>query len=205
MKQHTIILTAFIFILLNRCAVPKEMDSCQERSTKLQDSLAFMLCEIYGSDQGIRDRKLLSKPGLRALEITPYYDSINFYKVLDFVKTNGFPTEKLLGKENYKHECVQAACFAVLLHTPHMLVHNREYLDVFLKEVDKGNMKMDALLIILDKYYVMRRDDFGNRMLLYGSQFGKPCKRYKHKSDSVRALIGLTPLPETEFVECKAK
>ncbi len=169
----------------------------------LQDSLAFELCKIYGSDQGIRDMKLITRKETGAVAFSPFLDSVNFYKILDFVKENGIPRKELLGEENFYHECVELSYVAVLLHTPHMLINNKEYLDVFLNEVDKGNMKRTFLADILDKHYWVRRDEFGNKKLLYGSQFGKPCRKYRHESDSARAVIGLLPLPDSSFIDCK--
>ena len=84
-----------------------------------------------------------------------------------------------------------------------MLVNNKKNLDVFVREVDQGRLDVEKLILILDKYYVIRRDEFGNRKLLYGSQFGKPCIKYRKKSDSVRAIIGLPSLPDSMFVDCK--
>ena len=132
-------------------------------------------------------------------------DSINFYKILDFTKAHGFPRQEVLGTANYSRECVQMSPIAVLLHTPHMLVNNKEYLDVFIEETNKKNLKKETLAYIIDKYYVIRKDEFGNRRQLYGSQFGKPCKKYRKASDSVRAVIGLAPLPDSLFVQCKSK
>ncbi|XLS28983.1 hypothetical protein ACJD0Z_17520 [Flavobacteriaceae bacterium M23B6Z8] len=145
-------------------------------------------------------RLLKGKSG--ALRFSPHLDSINFYKIVDFIAQNGYPSDKLLGEKNYQHECVRSAITAVLLHTPHMLVNNENYLDFFLSEVDKGNMKRSTLALILDKYYVIRRDENGNRKLLYGSQFGYPCLKYQKESDSARARIGLPPLSDSLFIQC---
>src|SRR5690606_5897728 len=102
-----------------------------------------------------------------------------------------------------KIESVNLAAVSVLLHNPHRLVNEKEYLDLFLIEVEKGNMSREFLATVLDKYYWVRRDDFGNQKLLYGTQFGKPCKKYRKQSDSVRAIIGLAPLPDSLFIDCK--
>ncbi|MGZ2369187.1 hypothetical protein ACXR6G_05335 [Ancylomarina sp. YFZ004] len=93
------------------------------KETQLQDSLSFELALIYGSDQGIRDMKLITRKETGAIKLSPYLDSINFFKILDFVKTHGMPSEKLLGKDNFSRECVQSAFVAVMLHNPHMLVN----------------------------------------------------------------------------------
>ena len=64
-------------------------------------------------------------------------------------------------------------------------------------------MPREFLATVLDKYYWVRRDEYGNRKVLYGTQFGKPCKKYRKESDSVRAIIGLKPLPDSMFIDCK--
>ena len=92
--------------------------------------------------------------------------------------------------------------YSVLLHNPQMLLNNRDDLDVLIKEVEKGNLRRKDLATILDKYYWVKRDKSGNNMLLYGSQFGKPCEKYRKKSDSVRSIIGMDPLPDDGFIKC---
>lgn len=201
-KLFLITLGLGVFVsLFTNCKVNHSHQKYQMSSRK-QDSLAFELCQIYGSDQGIRDMKLLTSKS-RVLAFIPSLDSINFFKIMNFVETNGFPNRKLLGDSNYSHECVESAPIAVLLHTPHMLVNNKQYLNVFIEEVKKGNIKPQTLALILDKYYWVKKDEFGNRELLYGSQFGKPCFKNRKKSDSVRNDIGLPPLPDSMFIDCK--
>ncbi|GAA0892392.1 hypothetical protein GCM10009122_20710 [Fulvivirga kasyanovii] len=194
-----------ISILLVGCKSYNSTNFTKSDTTAEQDSLSFELCKIYGSDQGIRDMHLLTSKEAGALRFSPYLDSVNFFKILDFVKKYGAPNERLLGKKNFSYECVDLAYKAVLLHTPHMLINNREYLDIFLREVEAGNMQMKTLITILDKYYWIRTDEFGNRRLLYGSQFGFPCLKYKHESDSARAVLGLPPLADSLFVVCKSQ
>ena len=168
-------------------------------SEKNQDSLAFELCQIYGLDQGLRRSKGFSGK----MKLIQKIDTFNFERIVNFVKTNGIPSEKLVGGKNFSQECVEGALGAVLLHNPHMLVNEKKHLNIFLEEVNKGNLKMETLITVLDKYYWVKRDEFGNRKLLYGSQFGKPCKKFRRESDSVRAAIGLPPLPDSSFVDCK--
>lgn len=161
--------------------------------------LAFELCEIYGADQSIR----LSK-GFKdkwELAILPV-DTINFEKFLRIVKQYGYPREEVLGKENFQFECVKSASTAIMLHNPHRLINEPEVFKLFLDEVNKGHLSRSFLADILDKYYWVRRDSSGNRMLLYGSQFGKPCIKYRYKSDSVRNAIGLPPLKDSDFMIC---
>jgi len=172
--------------------------SIHKKSDRLKDSLAFKLCEIYGLDQGVR-----RSPGMEnKWDFIHPIDSMNFFKVLDFIKANGYPTQELLGEDNYASECVQSSAFAVFLHTPHILVNNKEYVDILLNEVEEGRLNRQALALFLDKYYWVRRDENDNRKVLYGTQFGKPCLKYKKQSDSVRAEIGLAPLHKDAFRRC---
>lgn len=158
-----------------------------------EDSLAIQLIELFGSDQIAR----------RNNRIFVGLDSINFTILVNFVKKNGFPNEELLGEKYMKIEAVKAVSASVLLHNPHRLVNEKEYLHLFLDEVEKGNMSREFLATVLDKYYWVRYDEYGNRKVLYGTQFGKPCKKYRKESDSVRAIIGLRPLPDSLFIDCK--
>jgi len=158
-----------------------------------QDSLAIQLIELYGSDQIAR----------RNNRIFVGLDTINFKLLVDFVKAYGYPSEDLLGKYLYRIEQVQATAGAILLHNPHRLVNEKKYLNLFLQEVENGNMNREALALILDKYYWVRRDENGNRKVLYGTQFGKPCLKYRKKSNSVRAIIGLKALSDAAFMNCK--
>ncbi|OIQ18076.1 MAG: hypothetical protein BM557_07620 [Flavobacterium sp. MedPE-SWcel] len=165
----------------------------------LQDSLAFQLCQIYGSDQGVREPYITG--GKINYKYVQKIDSLNFKKVAAFVKQNGFPTKELLGARNYKNECVQAAVVSVLLHNPHILVKNEEYFNLFLNEVKRGNLKAETYATILDKYYWAKR---GNKnRVLYGSQFGMPCKNTREESNAARVKIGLEPLNNDDFIDCE--
>ncbi|MGP6602361.1 hypothetical protein [Ornithobacterium rhinotracheale] len=192
-----------IALMINSCVVnPKKNIEKNPTTTIIQDSLAFEVCRMYGADQGIRDFRFIKK-NKHWRKIMPSIDSISFFNLVDFIKKNGYPDEQLLGKRNFEaNECVELAPVAILLHTPHMLVNNKEYLDFFLKQVEEGKMSREFLALVLDKYY-LRKDSLGNRRLLYGSQFGKPCLKYRAKSDSARAQIGLPPLVDSMFIKCK--
>lgn len=184
-----------LLIILISCSsnFNKKTINNNENTLFKQDSLAIQLIELYGSDQIAR----------RNNRIFVGLDSINFTILVNFVKKNGFPNKELLGEKYMKIEAVAATPASVLLHNPHRLVNEKEYLDLFLNEVEKGNMPRAFLATVLDKYYWVRRDEYGNRKVLYGTQFGKPCKKYRKKSDSVRAIIGLKPLPDSMFIDCK--
>ena len=158
----------------------------------IQDSLAFELAQIYGLDQGVRT----SKGFKNKMRLIQCVDSLNFYRIFEFVKTHGMPSDKLLGKNNYKRECVQSAFFAVMLHNPHMLVNNEEYLNFFADLVKKGELREGILLTILDKYYWAKN----SRRVLYGSQFGMPHIDDKEKTNKARVEIGVKPLPDSLFI-----
>ncbi|PQJ18914.1 hypothetical protein [Tenacibaculum sp. SG-28] len=190
-----------LLFLIFSCSTSKRSVTKINPEQRLKDSLAFELCQIYGSDQGVRNMKLLKTT--RIMKLLPNIDTISFNKIVDFIKKNGYPTEKLLGKDNFSFECVAGAATAVLLHNPHRLINEKEYLDLLLSEVEKGKLSRKKLALILDKYYWVRRDKSGHRRLLYGTQFGKPCFKYRTESDSVRAVIGLKPLSDLEFRKCE--
>ncbi|MEZ0006862.1 hypothetical protein ABH942_002240 [Flavobacterium sp. 28YEA47A] len=167
-------------------------------NTFKQDSLAFELCKMYGFDQGIRDNKL----SFNKKELMPKIDSTNFANMVDFIIKNGYPTEALLGERNMKHECVEAAVVAILLHNPHRLVNEKVYFDLFLKEVNKGNIDNAFFASVLDKYYWLNSTNKKQRRVFYGSQFGKPCIQTKEATNKARIEIGLKPLNEDEFIDC---
>lgn len=164
---------------------------------RVQDSLAFELCQIYGLDQGIR----LSEGFPGKMKLVTVVDTLNFNKIVDFVIKHGFPTKRLLGEKNAGFECVQSA-FPVLLHNPHRLVNEQKYFDLFLNEVKKGNLKAEGLALILDKYYWLRSKNKETRRVFYGSQFGKPCIQTKEATNKARIEIGLATLEDDGFVDC---
>ena len=190
-------LFALIFSCTNKNE-KKQLENKLDNTLKLKDSLAFQLCQIYGLDQGIR-----KSPGMpNKWDFMLPIDSINFFKIMDFIKDNGYPNKDLLGEKNYASECVQASAGVVFLHTPHILVNNKKYVDILLKEVEKGNLSRETIALFMDKYYWIRRDEYDNSEVLYGTQFGKPCLKNRKKSDSVRAEIGLAPLKKDDFQVC---
>ena len=165
---------------------------------KKQDSLAFVLCQIFGSDQGIRDSNLKSKDFKMIQEI----DTLNFKKIVDFIKANGYPTKQLIGEKNMKQECVGAAFTCVLLHNPHRLINEEENFQLFLNEVRNKNISPNFLADILDKYYWTKSKNKQNRRVFYGSQFGKPCIQTKEATNKARIEMSLQILKDSEFVDC---
>lgn len=172
--------------------------STAQNDSKLKDSLAFELCQIYGFDQGIRDFSL----DFNRREIMPKIDTLNFNRVVSFVEQNGFPTRKLLGNR-MDIECVGGVVIAVLLHNPHRLVNEQRYFDLFLNEVKNGNLPADFFATILDKYYWAHSKNKETRRVFYGSQFGKPCIQTKETTNLARLEIGLDALKDEDFVDCE--
>lgn len=195
----------FVFLVLLSvygCSSSSQLKKSDQEYTvkqnQIKDSLAFELCQIYGSDQGIRDFSLKFDKGEAMLAL----DTLNFNKVVAFVTANGFPTHKLLGIENFDKECVALAVPAVLLHNPNRLVKEKKYFDLFLNEVKKNNLDASYFATILDKYYWVYSKNKETRRVFYGSQFGKPCIQTKDATNKARIEIGLRPLEDDGFLDC---
>lgn len=160
----------------------------------VQDSIALELCQIYGLDQGIRQRNIGCGPKATLI------DSTNFIKIIDIIDKYGFPCEKTLG-EYFRGECVAAAAIAVMLHNPHKIVKDKKIFNLLLREVNRGNLSAKVFATFLDKYYFMQTFDTV-RKVYYGSQWGKPCIEDRAISDSLRNEIGLPPLKDEDFKDC---
>ncbi|MCH8535741.1 MAG: hypothetical protein LAT51_11775 [Flavobacteriaceae bacterium] len=178
----------------NEVSDVKSSTNLDENKIAFQDSLAFELCTMYGLDQGIRDTKNYDKS-----VIMPKVDSLNFKRLVSFVKDNGFPNQQLLGTRFAGHECVEFAAMAIMLHNPHRLVNEKEYFNLFLEEVEKGNLPRSHFVDVLDKYYFMKS---GWQHAMYGSQFGQPCITTKKQTNKLREEVGLEPLKDEEFKDC---
>ena len=185
-KVSAVIKVLLLFVVLYGCSAQSKRNS--------KNSLAFELCEIYGIDQGIRQEGIVidKKSNIKI-------DSLNFQRVINFINKNGYPNKDNIG--TYINEkCVQAAAIVVLLHNPQQIVNNKEYRDILIKEVKKGNMKEETLLLIMDKYYW--HISKGKKVYM-GSKFGKPCIKDRTKSDSLRKAISLPPLKTEDFKNCE--
>jgi len=138
--KKLLIIISISFLLLN-CTSSKIVRQSFEYQIIInkQDSLSFLLCEMYGSDQGVR----LSKGFSNKMKLVQKVDSFNFDRMILFIKKNGFPRRELLGK-NYDRECVKMAFFSILLHNPHRLVNEKEYFNLLLNE-----KKEKAIAILL--------------------------------------------------------
>ena len=185
-KVSAVIKVLLLFVVLYGCSAQSKRNS--------RNNLAFELCEIYGIDQGIRQDGIVidKKSNIKI-------DSLNFQRVINFINKNGYPNKDNIG--TYINEkCVQAAAIVVLLHNPQQIVNNKEYRDILIKEVKKGNMKEETLLLIMDKYYW--HISKGKKVYM-GSKFGKPCIKDRAKSDSLRKAISLPPLKTEDFKNCE--
>lgn len=207
MYRLNLISIVFCILIFNiSCSTHKidiENKNCLQnvKRNQLQDSLAFELCQIYGLDQGIRNEFLWRKH-VNFGNVHNAIDTLNFNRVIKFIKKNGFPTKILLGENNLKNECVDGAVIAVLLHNPHRIVNETVFFDLFNNEIKKGNLKSERLADILDKYYWIKSKNKKERRVFYGSQFGKPCIQTKEATNLARIEIGLRVLKDEEFVDC---
>lgn len=187
-------------LLLSFACTENKKPSISEESTvnqQLIDSIAYELCTMYGLDQGIRERKVwreINKSTARNI------DSLNFTKLVSIVKEFGYPNEKILGDRYKVHSCVIMSSTAIMLHNPHKIIHDQALFDLFLDEVNKGNLSREFFATILDKYYWSKSR--GERVM-YGSSFGVPCIDTKDETNRLRMKIGLEPLKEEEFKDCE--
>lgn len=185
-KVSVFIKVLLLFVVLYGCSAQSKRNS--------KNKLAFELCEIYGIDQGIRQEGIVidKKSNIKI-------DSLNFQRVMNFINKNGYPNKDNIG--TYINEkCVQATATIVLLHNPQHIVNNKENRDILIKEVKKGNVKEETLLLIMDKYYW--HISKGKKVYM-GSKFGKPCIKDRAKSDSLRKTISLSPLKTEDFKNCE--
>ena len=185
-----------LFLIIQVFYVFSQQNTKTDSIKYLQDSLAFELAQMYGLDQGIR----VSEGFPNKMKLIQNVDTFNFERMMKFVRENGIPSKKLVGEENFKRECVQSAFFAIMLHNPHRLVNEKEYFNIILNEVKKGNLKKEYFATILDKYYWAKTH---RKDVMYGSQFGSPCLNHKEKTNKLRKEIGLPALKESEFKKCE--
>lgn len=187
------IIALLIIISVTSCSIIR---GDQNQSIKDNEDLAFQLSQYYGSDQTIR-KVNNSKEGIMIMQ---KIDSINFVRIIKFIKEHGYPNEKLLGKSYKKHESVSLAAPAILLHNSSRVVQEPTF-NLLKEEVEKGNMKPEALALILDKYYVYYKG-----YSLYHTQFKKACIENKEIVNKARLEIGLRALPDSLFTNtCNEK
>jgi hypothetical protein len=182
-----------IIISITSCSIIR---GDQNQRIKDNEDLAFQLSQFYGSDQTIR-KVNNSKEGIMIMQ---KIDSINFVRIIKFIKEHGYPNEKLLGKSYKKHESVSLAALAILLHNSSRVVQEPTF-NLLKKEVEKGNMKPEALALILDKYYVYYKG-----YSLYHTQLKKACIENKEIVNKARLEIGLSAVPDSFFTNtCNEK
>lgn len=186
-----------IFVLLSCTSTKYNFSENNKSALEIQfaDSLSNELCKIYGLDQGVRHLPDFE----RKTETIHLVDSVNFNKIITFIKNNGYPSAKKLGDNYKKFECVELSATSILLHNPKRIIENKDNFNLLVTEFKKGNLSERNLLNFFDKYYWLRKDSLGNRKLVYGSDFGKPCLKYKEISDKIRIEIGLKPLNDSLF------
>lgn len=186
----------FLSILINSCSSKVfEKKEAKQLENSIKDSLSNELCMLYGLDQGVRHLQDFNNK----TQVIHKVDSINFDKIISFIKVNGYPSSKKLGENYNKFECVELSATAILLHNPKRIIENKQNFDLLVSEYKNGNLTEKNLLNFLDKYYWLKKDSLGNRMLLYGSDFGKPCIIYRELSNEARKEIGLKPLNDSLF------
>lgn len=188
-KRIFVYFTIILFSSCNNHIISNDNSSIADSG--LVDSLSFELCMIYGSDQNIRS----VNNSKEALKVMQSLDSLNFIKIIDYIKKNGFPNKQQLGA-NFEYECVQLSAFSVLLHNPARCVENDIY-KLLREEVKKGNVNPKNIAMILDKYYVYHKG-----YSLYHTSFGKACISNKKIVNAARIDIGLMKLPDSLFIKC---
>lgn len=174
-----------------------ETIQASDASVERQNELVNQLCKLYGFDQGIRDRGIW---GVLEKEAILKIDSLNFEKFIQIVKEYGFPNEKILGDRYKAYECVELSAVAIMLHNPSKIINSQELFDLFLGEIDKGNLNRKAFAMFLDKHYWHKSS---GEKVMYGSQFGIPCLDTKEETNRLRNEIGLEALKDEEFKVCE--
>ena len=201
MHKFYYLLSAFLILSCGTKPEPLQPLAEEMSTNRLQDSLAFELCKMFGGDQIIREPFISG--GKVNWDYIHQLDTLSFNKAISFIKNNGYSTASLVGNENYQHECVSASLNAILLHSPHLIVNNRQHFELLLNEADKGNLDREIFAAILDKGYLMQKK---YKYVIYGTKaFGMPCRDIKDRTNTARAEIGLPPLADSLFVDCSAK
>ena len=189
-------ITTLLFFLILFCSYslsPKvPLTSCSNIPT---DSIALVLSEMYGLDQGVRDsslHQLKKKADVRAFLFS--VDSINFQRATEIIKKYGWIDGKVLGETYLHKESINASLLAIFLHNPRRL--NRHLRQMLISEVKKGRLSSSTCMLILDKYYVVceHRTIFNTA---FKNWLKKPYVKQEDKwlSDSLMNELGLPLLP----------
>ncbi len=190
-----ILFSCLLWLMLIDALGQQKESISQHCIQNIQDSIALELCQIYGLDQGIRQRNIGCGPKATLI------DSTNFIKIIDIIDKYGFPSKNTLG-EYFRGECVQMAAVAVMLHNPHKIAKDKKILNLLVREYKKGNLIERLLYSFIDKYYFMKTFDTTKKVYYGPSSWGKPCIEDRAISDSLRNEIGLPPLKDEDFKDC---
>ncbi len=196
MRRFLIVIFSMLLLACNENRKIVSSNQNEKLNIETQDSLAFELCSLFGFDQGIRDREIIMDLNR---DLGAKIDLMNFEKFITIVQKYGYPNEQLLGKRNWAQTCVSSSGTAIMLHNPSKIIYRTKYFDLFLSEVNKGNMDREFFATVLDKYYWSKSR---GQKVMYGSQFGVPCMETKDETNKLRKEIGLEPLKDNEFKVC---
>ena len=126
-------------------------------------------------------------------------DSLCFVKSIDYIKNNGWPTKRMLGKYG-EFEAVKGALFAVMLHAPERM-NEPEVHDMLVNEVKEGRLRAQVCALFFDKYWtVCKRKSMYNTAFKAWTKSGGVLLSDKQVSDSLMREIGLDVLPDSVFV-----
>lgn len=172
-------------------------EQLQKAEAYRADSLAFVLSQLYGLDQGVR---MLELRGEEVAAIRRA-DSLTFGQFLAFVSEYGFPTAELVGEDNFSRECVCMLGYVVMLHNPHRLLEPETF-RLLCSEVRAGRLNPEVFGWALDRYFVAYEGYslFNSPYRAMRALQGVPRSR-RGESDSLHAAIGLPMLPDSVFVE----
>ena len=166
----------------------------------IPDSIFFVLTEIYGLDQGIRNMSLAqSRKDKNVREYIRKVDSVNFVRACGIVAKYGWIDEKCVRGKYADVESVKSSLYAIFLHNPQEF-RNDSIRRLLITEVKKGNLSPQAYLLFLDKYFVVCE-----KKTVLNSSFkvwlDKPFvkKEDKQLSDSIMKDVGLSTLPDSIF------
>lgn len=203
--MNRILILVAVFVMMQftaPSAVAQQLEQQDVPQLTAQDSLAIALVGLRYADQIFRMPKVWECECARNLSST--IDSLHFEQFMVLVKKYGFPSSKRMGKYA-KHSDVMQGVAVMLLHNPHRILRNKQYLETLVSEVNAGRMLPEALLTTLDKYFWAIS---GGERVLYGSQFGKPCIETKDSTNRARLRLGIPEireLPDSSFKCCSCE
>lgn len=186
-----------LFLLVVSCSVNRtNQEQIAVETMSHVDSIAFQLFEIWALDQGIRNRDVFDAKS----KVVAAVDSLCFVKSVDFIKKNGWPTKRMLGKYS-NYEAVDGALFPVMLHEPRRM-NELEIHEMLINEVKDGHLSAQACALFFDKYWVVC-----HKKSMYNTAFKAWTKSRgvllsdRQVSDSLMREIGLDVLPDSVFIK----